>query len=62
MLEKLKSRKLIVAVVSILTILATQAFGIPETMAGPIGEQVVNIACAYMIGQGAVDAAGAIKK
>lgn len=62
MLEKLKSRKLIMAVVGILGILATQVLGVPEDIAGPIGDRVVTIVCAYVLGQGVVDATGNLKK
>lgn len=62
MQDKLKSRKLIVAIVGVLTILATQVLGIPEVMAGQLGTHVVTIACTYVLGQGVVDAAGNLKK
>ncbi|MDC0088174.1 hypothetical protein OAI07_01385 [Akkermansiaceae bacterium] len=58
MLKKLKSRKLWVAIGSaIIVTLATQ-LGLPEEVA----VKYVNIAIAYIIGQGAVDVSANFKK
>ena len=62
MIEKLKSRKLVVAVVGVFAILATQLFGVPEAAASAMAGDIVTIVSTYVLGQGAVDAAGAFKK
>lgn len=62
MLEKLKSRKLIVAVVGLLMILATQFLGVDEATADIAGGHMVDIIVAYVVGQGVVDAAVSVVK
>lgn len=62
MLEKLKSRKLIMAIAGLLVILATELFGANAAQAASISDSVVNLIMVYIIGQGAVDAVGALKK
>ena len=61
MLEKLKSRKLIMAVVGLVVVLATELFGVDAAQAASISDSVINLIMAYINGQGAVDAAGALK-
>lgn len=55
------SKKLLVTLGSLATVVLTQV-GLPEEVAAKITDAVVWIATAYLAGQGAVDAASALKK
>lgn len=59
-MEKWISRKLVVALVGVATVVATQ-LGVPEEQAGHIGELVTAIVMTYLGGQSVVDAVGARK-
>ena len=61
MWRKWDSRKLAVAAGSMLTAVLVNV-GLPEEIAVRLTDAVIWIACAYLAGQGAADAAGALKK
>ena len=58
-MDKLKSRKLLMAVGAVLIILVTDVFGLNIDEATL--RQVVTVIVGYIVGQGAVDVAKAIK-
>ena len=59
MREKLKSRKLWVAISGLLTVVATEWIGVSPEIAEKVISAVVGITCAYVGGQGIVDALAA---
>jgi hypothetical protein len=59
MIEKLKSRKLMVALGGLLTVIATEWVGVSPEIAEKVISSVVVITCAYIGGQGIVDALAA---
>jgi hypothetical protein len=61
MLGKWSSRKLLVAVGSVLTAVMVNV-GLPEQIAANITDAVVWIASAFLVGQGAADTAAALKR
>lgn len=56
--SKWDSRKLVVAAGGMLTVVLSNV-GLPEDVAQRITDAIVWIACAFLAGQGIVDAAGA---
>ena len=62
MKQKLKSRKLWVALGGLLTVVATEWIGVGPEIAEKVIGAVVAITCAYVGGQGLVDALAAYAK
>ena len=62
MKQKLKSRKLWVALGGLLTVIATEWIGVGPEIAEKVIGAVVAITCAYVGGQGLVDALAAYAK
>lgn len=62
MKDKLKSRKLWVALGGLLTVIATEWIGVSPDIAEKVIGAVVAITCAYVGGQGLVDALAAYAK
>jgi len=60
-MHKWISRKLIAAVGSVVTVVLVNV-GLPENIAVQITDSLTWIVSAYLVGQGAADAAGALKK
>jgi len=60
-MDKWLSRKLIAAVGSVVTVVLVNV-GLPEAVATQITDSIAWIVSAYLVGQGAADAASALKK
>jgi len=61
-MSKWMSRKLLVTVGSVVTIVLTNTLGIPEDQAARITDALTIVVGLFLGGQGIVDAAGALKK
>ena len=61
-MSKFKSRKLIVTIGALLTVLLTNTLGLPESQAETITNALTIIAGMFLGGQSVADAAGALKK
>ncbi|MBC8410399.1 MAG: hypothetical protein H8E12_17005 [Rhodobacteraceae bacterium] len=59
MSDKLKSRKLWVALGGVLVVIATEWLGLPAAMSQQIVDSIIVIIPSYLAGQGLVDAIGA---
>ena len=60
-MSKFISRKLLVTIGSMLTVVLSQ-IGLPEDVAAKITDALVYLGGAYLVGQGVHDAAGAARK
>jgi len=60
-MDKWISRKLITAVGSVVTVVLVNV-GLPEAVATQITDSIAWIVSAYLVGQGAADAASAMKR
>ena len=62
MLQKWLSRKLLATLGAVITAILVNQIGLPAEIAKQIVDAIVVVVSSYVLGQSAVDVAGAIKK
>ena len=61
-MSKFKSRKLLVTIGAMVTVLLTNVVGLPESQAATVTDALTIIVGIFLGSQGAADAAGALKR